>query len=228
MPATSPSPSPPPTAPQTTHQPSHRFTALKRIHTDFIRQSLKQNSYENFASCFPTPATYCPSALEGVWKQLNSRLEEECLKDFEKLCEEREVEEGLRSWEVLVEDAKRRKQESDAKGGDSDSGNTGDKAMHELTAAELYQAHAASGLMRAEKELVGKLAGLQEGNKEMSGKIEAQREEMRRLVEVLEGLVADLEGAAGVVEVDEMREEIQRGAGVTAGVDASADVKMGG
>lgn len=138
----------------------------------------------------------------------------------------------MRSWEVLVEDAKRRKEEWEGNVGDSkkESGSVvgGDKAMHELSASELYQAHTVNGMMRAERELVGKLTGLQDGNKEMAVKIEAQRDEMRRLVEVLEGLVADVEGAAGVVEADEMREEIRRGAAIAAGADDSGDVKMGG
>lgn len=142
------------------------------------------------------------------------------------------MEEGLRGWEILVEDAKRRKGEWEANGGDSnkesENASGGDKAVHELTASELYQAHAVNGMIRAEKELTGKLAGLQDGNREMAVKIEAQREEMRRLVEVLEGLVADVEGAAGVVEGDEMRQEIRGGVGVGAGVDESGDVKMGG
>lgn len=132
---------------------------------------------------------------------------------------------------MLVEDARRRKEEAEA-GGDARSGVTAgsgtapEKAMHELSATELYQAHAVNGMIRAERELTAKLTGLQDGNKEMAAKIEAQRAEMKRLVEILEGLVADVEGAAGYVEGDELREEIQRGVGFPMGVDE--DTKMGG
>lgn len=197
---------------------------LERIHTDFIRQSLKQNSYANFASCFPTPAAYCPSALEGVWKQLNGRLEEECIKDFHKLCVERDVEAGLAGWEELVEDAKRRRKEWEERGGDEKSGQGGgEKAMHEMSAEELYDAHAVAGLVRAEQELTGKLEVVQNGNREMMDKIHAQREEMRRLVNVLEGLVEDIERAAGVVQNDEMRDKIKQGL-----MADTEDVRMGG
>lgn len=129
---------------------------------------------------------------------------------------------------MLVEDAKRRKREHETNGGEADNVNQGEKAVHELTAEELYQAHTVNGLVRAEKELTGKLTGLQDGNKEMSERIEAQREEMKRLVQALETLVADVEGAAGVVEGDEMREEIRKGVSVAVTVDEAGDVKMGG
>lgn len=134
----------------------------------------------------------------------------------------------MRGWEVLVEDAKRRKTEQQTSGGEGDYGIQGEKAMHELTATELYEAHAVSGLVRAERELTGKLNGIQEENKDMSGKIEAQREEMRRLVAALESLVADVEGAAGAVEGDEMRADIKKGVSMNASVDEAGDVKMGG
>jgi Nnf1 len=105
---TSASPSPPPQAP-TPGVPGPRATALQKVFAGALSSSLKANSYPNFSACFPTPAKYCPSALEGVWKQLNTRLEEECLKDFEKILEERSVIEGLNQWDTLVEDARRRK-----------------------------------------------------------------------------------------------------------------------
>lgn len=127
-----------------------------------------------------------------------------------------------------MEDARRRKREHEANSGEVDIENQGEKAVHELTADELYQAHTVSGLVRAEKELTGKLTGLQDGNKEISERIEAQREEMRRLVQALESLVADVEGAAGVVEGDEMREEIKKGVSMAVNVDEAGDVKMGG
>lgn len=105
---TSASPSPPPQAPVSA-APGPRAGAVQKVFAGALSSSLKANSYVNFSACFPTPAKYCPTALEGVWKQLNMRLEEECTRDFEKILEERSVIEGLNQWDALIEDARRRK-----------------------------------------------------------------------------------------------------------------------
>lgn len=105
---TSRSPSPPPQAPVAA-APGPRASKLQQVFTGAMSSSLKANSYANFSACFPTPAKYCPSALEGVWKQLNTRLEEECVRDFDKILSERSVIEGLNQWDTLVDEARRRK-----------------------------------------------------------------------------------------------------------------------
>jgi kinetochore protein NNF1 len=102
------SPSPAPEAPVAAI-PGPRATKLQEVFRLGLSSSLKANSYANFSTCFPTPATYCPTALEGVWKQLNTRLEEECTRDFEKILQERNVVEGLNQWDALIDDARRRK-----------------------------------------------------------------------------------------------------------------------
>lgn len=102
------SPSPPPQAPIAS-TPGPRAAALHKVFTSALSASIRANSYENFSACFPTPARHCPTALEGVWKQLNTRLEEECMRDFEKILVERQVVDGLNQWDSMVEAARRRK-----------------------------------------------------------------------------------------------------------------------
>lgn len=199
----SPSLSPPPT---TAIPPSHRFVALRKVYTEAIRATLRTNTYENFSTCFPTPATYCPRALEGVWKQLNSRLEEECLKDFGRICSERDVENGLATWEKLIEDAKSRKVEKEVQNGDTSKHDR--KPLHMLSAQELHSAHMAPGLLKAERDLQDKLNTVQQGNKEMASRIDMQRSEIQKLIEYIEGLVEDVEGAANAIETDEMRSDL--------------------
>jgi kinetochore protein NNF1 len=102
------SPSPPPETPVAS-APGPRAAALQKVFAGALSSSIKANSYANFSSCFPTPARYCPTALEGVWKQLNTRLEEECTRDFDKILQERHVVEGLNQWDTMVDEARRRK-----------------------------------------------------------------------------------------------------------------------
>ena len=219
------SPSPAPAAPQTNTNSasSHRYAALQRLYKDALRSALSVNSYENFAACFPTPAKYCAPALQGVWKQLNNRLSEECLKDFEKICEEREIERGLATWEELIEDAKIRKAQAEEQGTQAANGTP----LHLLGAQELYTAHLTPTLVKAEKELQVKLDGAQTANAEMMRKIEEQRAEMQNLVAQLERMVEDVEGAARVVEEDPMRQDLRRGFETSNG-GQDQDVKMGG
>lgn len=102
------SPSPPPEAPVAS-APGPRAAALQKVFAGALSASIKANSYANFSSCFPTPAKYCPNALEGVWAQLNARLEQECLRDFDQIVEDRHVIEGLNQWESMIEEARRRR-----------------------------------------------------------------------------------------------------------------------
>lgn len=220
----SPSPSPPPTLPQVDPEAivSHRFVRLRRLYTDALRSTLAANSYSNFSACFPTPAKYCPSALEGVWKQLNTRLEEECVKDFEKICHEKDLERALASWEQLIEDAKTRKTQAE-----ETQLSKPPIPMHLLSAQDLHTAYLTPTLVRAETELRSKIDNVQAGNKDMISRIAKQRIEMQRLVEQLERMVEDVEGAAKVIEDDPMREDLRRGIENIGGTDTE-DVKMGG
>jgi kinetochore protein NNF1 len=104
---TSLSPSPPPSLPIAS-SPGPRFVKLQKIFSQALTSTLKSNSYANFSQCFPTPAQHCPAALESVWKQLNTKLEEGCTKEFEAIVSERKVIEGLNGWDAVIEEAKTR------------------------------------------------------------------------------------------------------------------------
>ena len=122
--------------------------------------------------------------------------EVECTKDFDKICQEREIEKGLASWEQLIEDARLRKE----------SVNEDEEAlrpMHLLTADELYMAHLSPMLIKAERDLRVKIRDTQQQNRDMADQIEAQRREMQQLVARLEDTVKDIEGAAQAVQGQE-------------------------
>ena len=90
--------------------PGPRATALQKVFAAALSASLKTNSYGNFSSCFPTPASYCSGALEGVWSQVNSRLEQQCNREFEQILVDRQVVAGLNAWEDLIDEARKRSQ----------------------------------------------------------------------------------------------------------------------
>lgn len=159
--------------------------------------------------------------MEGVWKQLNARLEEECLKDFEKICAERNVVDSLNELERVIEGAKIRKQQAD------DGGNTAQavqKPIHTLSANELYNAHIATAMVQAERGLKDKLDTVHNSNRDKASQVKRQRQEMEELLIRMEKLIEDVEDAARVLEQDTMRNEIKQ----ELAVPIKADAKMTG
>ncbi|KAL6244500.1 hypothetical protein RBB50_008742 [Rhinocladiella similis] len=189
------SPSPPPEAPVAS-TPGPRAAALQKVFTGALSSSIRANSYANFSSCFPTPAKYCPTALEGVWKQLNTRLEEECTRDFEKILEERQVIEGLNQWDNMIEDARSRKNRSV-------EGEMPDRPLHTLSADELYGAHVTPYLQQAKTELYSKLQTTQQDNVVMAAKVNDERAEIEQLLKGFEGVILDIEGSVAAMYVNE-------------------------
>ncbi|KAF7845789.1 hypothetical protein BT93_L0664 [Corymbia citriodora subsp. variegata] len=184
---------------------SIRYTQLQKVFASALRATLAANSHKNFAICFPTPAAYCPQALEGVWQQLNSRLEEECLRDFEKICEERHVASGLHSLETIVEQARARKEVAE-ESGQADS----TQAMHSLSANELYNAHVADGMLQAEREIKDKLTSVQDANRQQWEVVQRQRIEIEKLVAQIEASTADVEAASALLARHDMKADIEQ------------------
>ncbi|OAP63550.1 hypothetical protein AYL99_02777 [Fonsecaea erecta] len=200
------SPSPAPEAPVAS-APGPRAAALQKVFAGALASSLKANSYANFSSCFPTPAKYCPTALEGVWRQLNTRLEEECMRDFEKILEERQVIAGLNQWDTLIDEARRKKHRAV-------EDEIPQRPLHTLSADELHTAHFTPYLQQATEELNTRLQASQQENAMMQQSISEQRGEIEQLLSGLEHAVRDIEGSVEAMSTDEqsclneLREEL--------------------
>jgi kinetochore protein NNF1 len=102
----SPSPAPPP--PVAT-APGPRATALQKLYSDAIAHVLKTCSYNNFASCFPTPAKEVPDSIRHLHEQFTERLGAVMRMNFEQILSERNVVPSLNELDALIEDAKKRK-----------------------------------------------------------------------------------------------------------------------
>ncbi|KAH8700751.1 putative MIND kinetochore complex component Nnf1 [Talaromyces proteolyticus] len=182
--AASPSPPPPPPVALT---PGPRASRFQDIYHKALRATVKANSYENFASCFPTPARHVPASLESVHRQLNAKLEEGATAEFNEIVREREAIKGLNELDRLVSEARRRKDN-----GESESA----VPPHMMGADNLYQAHLAPYLQHAQDSLNAKLETTQSQNAELADKIISQRKEIESLLSGLEAVMADLEGSA--------------------------------
>lgn len=103
------SPSPPPPAP-ISQSPGPRASRLNQVFEQALARTLRANSYANFAGCFPTPARHVPASLEGVWRQLNAKLEANAKAEFDDIVAERDAVPHLNELDRLVGDARARKE----------------------------------------------------------------------------------------------------------------------
>ncbi|KAL9624015.1 MAG: hypothetical protein Q9160_001768 [Pyrenula sp. 1 TL-2023] len=185
-------PSPPPPDAPTASTPGPRAAALTRIFESALATTIRTHSYANFSACFPTPAKHCPAALEGVWKQLNTKLEDGCRGEFEAILSERGVVQALNEWDGVLDDA-RRKQARAVEGA------VPERPPHALSAEQLYTAYLGPHLQEATELIDAKLQSTQAENAKAIEKIAAQRKEMEKLVGDLETLVRDVESSVQVM-----------------------------
>ena len=75
-------------------------------------------SYNNFATCFPTPAANQPAAVKELHENFNDRLGRAFHSEFEKILAERNVVGSLNELDRLIEDAKKRKARAQEEAGD--------------------------------------------------------------------------------------------------------------
>lgn len=94
--------------------PGPRASRFQDIYHKALRATVKANSYENFAACFPTPARHVPASLESVHRQLNAKLEEGATAEFNEILKERDVIKGLNELDRLVGDARRRRDDGES------------------------------------------------------------------------------------------------------------------
>ncbi|CAL5872253.1 uncharacterized protein PFLUO_LOCUS6514 [Penicillium psychrofluorescens] len=186
-----PSPSPPPPAP-ISQTPGPRASRLHQVFDQALARTLRANSYQNFASCFPTPARHVPASLESVWRQLNAKLEESAKAEFTEILTEREAVQHLNELDRLVGEARARKESE----GENGEGHATRAAPHTLGAEDLYKAHLMPYLQEAQATLNDKLEATHTQNAELAQTVQTQRIEIEQLLSQLESVIGDLEGAA--------------------------------
>ncbi|EFE44076.1 hypothetical protein TRV_01150 [Trichophyton verrucosum HKI 0517] len=190
-----PSPSPPPAAPVPL-TPGPRASRLQQVFSQALLHTIRTNSYANFSACFPTPAKHVPRSLESVWRQLNAKLEESARAEFDDILHERGVVRRLNELDRLVGEAKLRRENGEG---------ANSAPAHTLTAKELYQAHLAPILAKAQSSLETQTEEVQKKNTELASRIESQRQEIQQLLASLEAVVGDIQGA--VKSMDEFDED---------------------
>jgi len=89
--------------------PGTRANYLTKLFNDALAHTLKTCSYDNFKSCFPTPAAKRPDVLQSVWTQIVGKIQTKAKTEFEGIMMERDVVRGLNGLEGLIEEARARR-----------------------------------------------------------------------------------------------------------------------
>ncbi|EOD52752.1 putative mind kinetochore complex component nnf1 protein [Neofusicoccum parvum UCRNP2] len=200
--ASSRSPSPAP-APPVAESPGPRAAALERIFAQALDATVKRCSYANFAACFPTPAHYVPENLDAFWRDFTGRVGDAATANFNQILAARNVVQSLNSLDTLVQDAKKRKEQAEAKanGGPIEP----PTPPHTLPAQTLTLAHLQPFLSAQTQTLEFQLSKTQQANTQLLSEIEAQRAELAALVNGLEHVVRDLEGSVEMLSQDDVQ-----------------------
>lgn len=111
---------PPQPEPQPPIEPGPRARALLTLHDAALTSTLSALPAATFLACFPLLSTLAPDALRAVHAQMVDRLREAARADFGVILEERGVLGRLNELEVLIGEARGRRDRGEERGGEGD------------------------------------------------------------------------------------------------------------
>ncbi|KAK0722803.1 Nnf1-domain-containing protein, partial [Lasiosphaeria miniovina] len=208
--------------------PGPRAARLQALFAATLTHTLDKISYANFAACYPTVAARAPGTLEFVQRQMVERLGAQCKREFDSVLQNRNVIAKLNELESLVSEAAARKQVA-AETTDvvAVDGVEPPVPPHTLPAGTVLAAHLAPHLAAQQSALNARLQNTQAANARLFDEIGAQRADIEALLATVERVLADMDGAAGLLDgvADELVRETRAAAAV---VDPDPDLGIVG
>jgi kinetochore protein NNF1 len=191
-----------------------------------LNHTLTKISPENFASCYPTVAAQAPNVLAQVQRSMVDRFADLCNQEFGRVQARYNVVPKLNELEGLVSDAERRRRAQasaarrktkgkgkeragDAEGPNDDGSGAKPTPPHLLPADAILAAHLAPHLASQQSQMNAKLQNTQAANVALWDEIQRQRAEVDELLSALERALADVDGAAALLD-DVPAEELAR------------------
>ncbi|KAM7193273.1 Nnf1 domain containing protein [Naviculisporaceae sp. PSN 640] len=196
--------------------PGPRASRFQEVFAGSLKKTLDKINKANFAACYPTVAQRAPGTLEFVQRQMVERLGQQCNKEFDSILQNRNVVAKLNELESLVSDASRRRTES---GPDVNP----PVPPHTLPAQTILQAHLHPHITSTQSQINAKLQTVQSHNAKLFEEIQAQRAEMERILAAVEEVLADVDGANGLLDevVDDLAKETRAVEGEMAGLSSN-------
>ncbi|TFA99481.1 hypothetical protein CCMA1212_008834 [Trichoderma ghanense] len=188
--------------------PGPRAARLQELYAQSLRRTLAKLKWENFAACYPTVASRAEPVLRQVQAQMVEKLGDKCelafevleneeerwrKKEFESVLAARQVVPKLNELEALISEATHRRITAPPDAPKP-------TPPHLLPAREILSAHLAPSLASHQSLLNARLQTAQSHNAILYDQIRAQRAEIERLLELLEGTVGDVRSANEALE----------------------------
>ncbi|KAH7188375.1 Nnf1-domain-containing protein [Fusarium flagelliforme] len=204
--------SPPLPQRHTAVSPGPRAARLQELYARSLKKTLGKIGWENVAGCYPTVAKRAEGVLKQVQGQMVDKLGEKCEKEFENIMVSRQVVPKLNDLESLISDASHRRAESTTEP---------PTPPHMLPPSTILAAHLTPTLTAHQSQLNARLQTTQSQNALLHDEVQRQREEIRALLDALEAVVADVQGANDALRpiVDDVAAETRQG---IAAVDAAS------
>ncbi|KAF4465995.1 Kinetochore-associated NNF1 [Fusarium albosuccineum] len=198
--------SPPLPQRHTAVSPGPRAARLQELYARSLKKTLGKIGWDNVAGCYPTIAKRSEGLLKQVQQQMVQKMGEKCEKEFENLMVSRQVVPKLNDLESLISDASRRRAEAPAS-------STQPTPPHLLPPSSILAAHLTPSLTAHQSQLNARLQTTQSQNALLHDEVRRQREEIKSLLEALEAIVADVQGANDALRpiVDDVAAETRQG-----------------
>ncbi|EGU85862.1 hypothetical protein FOXB_03710 [Fusarium oxysporum f. sp. conglutinans Fo5176] len=176
--------------------PGPRAARLQELYARSLKKTLGKIGWDNVAGCYPTVA---------------KRAEGDGQKEFDNIMVSRQVVPKLNDLESLISDASRRRAESTTEE---------PTPPHLLPPSAILAAHLTPALTAHQSQLNARLQTTQSQNALLYDEVRRQREEIRTLLDALEAVVADVQGANDALRpvMDDVAAETRQG---IAAVDAA-------
>ncbi|KAF4447261.1 Kinetochore-associated protein NNF1 [Fusarium austroafricanum] len=185
--------------------PGPRAARLQELYARSLKKTLGKIGWENVAGCYPTVAKRAEGVLRQVQGQMVDKLGEKCEKEFENIKVSRQVVPKLNDLESLISDASHRRAASTTEEQPT--------PPHMLPPSTILAAHLVPSLTAHQSQLNARLQTTQSQNSLLYDEVRRQREEIRALLDALEAVVADVQGANDALRpvVDDVAAETRQG-----------------
>lgn len=208
--------------------PGPRAQRFQEMFDLALSRTLTRISPDNFASCYPTIAAQAPHVLRQVQRAMVDRFAELCAQGFADALARYGAVAKLNELEGLVSDAERRRRaaarrpaaaaavdrkgkgkgragegEMDVDDDDDDERESGKQPPtppHMLPAEAILAAHLAPHLAGQQGQMNARLQNTQAANVALWDEIQKQRAEVEELLGALERALADVDGAAALMD----------------------------